>query len=375
MYTKKETAMRIWGAENHSEAFEKFCDNKDYLENEDKKWEKSVSMKFPYYSSDPLPSPLPTVEEIEAARFTELELSKDLPCASHVFKIRDYAVKICSYPGPLQEAENMVFLEKNCPGLKIPKVYAAYKNQGGDFNLYLKRYPKEYPDRSTLSPTYLLVTSYADGPSCYTPVWQSLSQTARNNILRKLGEQMRLLRSVPPPNPQYYGRIHSQGFPKDDYVFLGGIQDLTTAWNGPFYSHKDFAGQIMEAGLAWACVQHGEFNGELQLLLETYEDVMSRASGQNAILYHGDLQLHNIIAIENKDDKDDPDICIIDWATMGWMPAYMETVRTLCRGKASVSMTLDHNTYLYELHKGDGQAHLETAFYLTNFLAAANISM
>ncbi|CAI6338819.1 unnamed protein product [Periconia digitata] len=215
MYDFFETQKQIWGSNERLEILGK--DLNCIRAPGPTDWKLYVATEFPYYRPNP-PSPLPTDEEVVDARGTENDLTKGLPCSAAVWRVRDYAVKVGRMPKILQEAENMLYLEKHCPELKIPKVWAAYKSDEG----YCKNF-------------YMLITEYIDGPSCYPPVWDPLSDTTKSNILRKLGDQVRLLRAVPPPNPTYYGRIYNQSLVKNgnSYIYLHKNNGNGEMFHGP----------------------------------------------------------------------------------------------------------------------------------------------
>ena len=127
---------------------------------------------------------------------------------------------------------------------------------------------------------------------------------------------------------------------------------------------------ILQNALTRTCSQIRDYftDGE-KLYLDSFLDVMSRASGREPVLSHFDLQLHNVIVLENPDDPDDPDISIIDWLNMGWMPAYMET--------AHAWTTIGGNgwaeTFLLHLHKELRPSHLDAAGYFSKFLSEFHI--
>lgn len=244
----------------------------------------------------------------------------------------------------------MLYLEKHCPELRIPKVYAAFRREEG-----------------LCKSVYFLFAECIDAPSGYTHIWNQLSQKAKVNILRKLGDQLRLLRAVPPPNPHYYGRVYRQSFQKDDSMYMQRKDLEDEQFYGPFDSHDDFTARIFDAGLSNAC-QNGrdDFNTDLKLYLEYYHDVMARAVGQQPVLTHTDLQVHNVI-IKATEDPDDPEIYIVDWERLAWMPAYFEAARSLMKCQSR------EPEYVYELHKGEKQGYWEVALFLAHFCSRARI--
>lgn len=238
-----------------------------------------------------------------------------------------------------QEAENLLFLKQHSK-IRVPKVYAVFSHQGGDPYGLLE--DGEYTERSEL-PTYnYLVMDFVSGRNSQSEEdWNTLSRNAKVNLCRRIGQQLSLLQEVSAPSP-YYGRINYQGFfPGYPYFSASGQGFL-----GPYNSHKDFIQTIYTTG-EWRCaVQAGEdYLPFSKLFLESFKRCMDKALGQEPRLTHTNLRLQNVIAQPKEDEPEDFDVVIIDWATMAWMPTYVQaaTIQRNCPRK------LDQHMYAWEL--------------------------
>ncbi|KAH7371740.1 hypothetical protein BKA66DRAFT_381719, partial [Pyrenochaeta sp. MPI-SDFR-AT-0127] len=148
------------------------------------------TLQLPYTA--PTHPPIPSIEQIDQA-------NKDSSLRRFGFyevcRIGDCVVKRSSHEVILQEAENMLFLEQNSQ-VQTAKVYAVFR----------------HPDTNTGKIENYLVSEYIHGETMTEELFKSLSVTDRSIFCSRLGEQLKLLRSVPPPQPEYYGRIYRQGF-------------------------------------------------------------------------------------------------------------------------------------------------------------------
>ncbi|KAJ4286743.1 hypothetical protein N0V90_012995 [Kalmusia sp. IMI 367209] len=215
--------------------------------------------------------------------------------------------------------------------MRVPRVHAVFEHQGGDPHGLLQRIPTRFPDRSSLFKYYYVVMDFIPGTPCLQPVWDTLSIKTKAAVERKIGEQLRLLRSVPPPEPAYYGRIHNQPW---DTVNITAIRHSGPKGKqrGPYDTHKAFVSALIET-LVYESVARNvdDFYEPEKLYLECFEEIMARSCGKNPVLTHMNLELHNVMVLDNVEDENDPQIFIIDWKTMGWMPAYMQTSKLMMR--------------------------------------------
>ena len=171
----------------------------------------------------------------------------------------------------------MLYLEKNCK-IRIPKIYAVFSHRGGAPAGVLGP-DNDQTQRRTLPTFHYLVMEFIEGTHCDRETWKKLPETTRTTILRKTGEQLRHLRSVPPPRPTYYGRIYGQ--PWHSYVRLVHYGKIDSQW-GPFETYKDFIGAVYDASEYASSIQAfatENYDGGLLAFLSSFKEIISRANG------------------------------------------------------------------------------------------------
>ncbi|KAL9617365.1 MAG: hypothetical protein Q9160_007853 [Pyrenula sp. 1 TL-2023] len=179
---------------------------------------------------------------------------------------------------------------------------------------------------------YYLVMEYIPGENCLTEKYNQLSETARTNICRKLGEQLRLLREVSPPHPTYYGRIDNQGIiPLHRLLGYAG-----RTYHGPYHSHDAFLEDLLRHGEAEAVWRYGDafpdiFTPYEKMSLAYGRQFMINAPGQEPKLTHVDLKFANIRVQSIPGSDDDYNVVIIDWADLCWLPSYIQATLTIMR--------------------------------------------
>ena len=116
MFDFHEEQKRIFGSNDRKVVIKEYLRfAREQPDSED--WRSYVKTEFPYYSPESTrPSPLPTIEEIEAAYLTTNDISQNLPNNTQVSRVREYAVKTCTSPTILQVA----FPFPNC---RIPNMF------------------------------------------------------------------------------------------------------------------------------------------------------------------------------------------------------------------------------------------------------------
>jgi serine/threonine protein kinase len=194
----------------------------------------------------------------------------------------------------------MLFLRENSQ-VRVPTVYAIFRH----------------------NETNYLVMEFLEGGELSEKRWFALDDDARTKILSRLCEQYRLLRSIPPPSPEYYGRVHHQGWGPLSQIFIHRTDRMV----GPFDSIRDFLSETVYSMLVTAVTGSllPEFTcNELEHIAH-YESTLATCSGTKPIFTHSDPSLHNIIARPIRDGQD-WEVTLIDWAWCGWYPAYMQTV-------------------------------------------------
>jgi hypothetical protein len=176
---------------------------------------------------------------------------------------------------------------------------------------------------------------YFDGLTMNCVMFEKFELKAKQKIWRKIAEQLRLLQSIPPPNPSYYGRINYQ--PWMPYAMLVGCvgDDMI----GPFDTYEEFLQQIWVyfelrgmQRLALRSTQGGckiEEDPVMQIMAASFERFFDKSSvAAEPKLTHMDLKLENMLLVPSHSDPstelEDWDVVIIDWQDFGWMPAWAQ---------------------------------------------------
>jgi len=227
----------------------------------------------------------------------------------------------------------LLFLQQHQPLLKVPKLYAAFSHQGGNpLNQII--------EPSKLSTFYYVVMEFIPGINMRIRHWEKASKEFKSGMLQKLAQQLRLLRSIPAPEPSYYGRIDYQSWVPP----MGMIgSEALTAPLGPFYSKEPFIESM------WTRVLHkllandpsDSWNPHYELGLRYLKQTLSRFEGWEPKMTHFDIKLDNMVFRPIKPQKwwqppeiptdpselkaEDYEVVLIDWGEACWMPAWVET--------------------------------------------------
>ncbi|KAF2105296.1 hypothetical protein BDV96DRAFT_655756 [Lophiotrema nucula] len=263
-----------------------------------------VSVKFPYTA--PGVTDIPTIKETLSHG---VYLTREYARNAYVFKVLDkYAVKISQHEVLLQEAEDLLFLEK-IPQLNTPKVFSAFVEQE--------------PDGSRKR--YCLVMEYIPGPN-FREIWGELDETGKVLLGTRIGEQLKGLRSVSQETDSpFYGRVNGKGWSP----WIGFLPQNQGGLAGPYSTHKELMANVAEK--AERNVAYGYHN--CTVIPQSTEDALANLTNgcrncsledQRPVLTHLQLEPQHIILRPN--DKGDYDIFIIDWEYMGWLPAWIQGV-------------------------------------------------
>ncbi|PSN61847.1 hypothetical protein BS50DRAFT_651281 [Corynespora cassiicola Philippines] len=292
--------------------------------------EEWVKIPFPYYAIDPSMPPIPTREDVDAA--TPSDFDPDMP--THVFRVHGvYAVKWGPPKSIVQEAENLIFLQDHA--VRTPKVYACFSHDRFNAEKYMERH--NVP-RSAVPQIYFLVTDWIEGIGLDTDKMEAMSDEAKVKLCDKIGQQLALLRSIPPPHPEYYGRVNDQPFPR----WSRGVPEYKDESLGPYHTYEDYldvAKKHFEIILVDKMFWKGEENWEASMSPEA-ECILGnfhnnfRGPGDciRSTLTHRDLNHTNVLLVPPKgsgepasvDELADYELWIIDWETMVWAPAWYE---------------------------------------------------
>lgn len=165
---------------------------------------------------------------------------------------------------------------------------------------------------------------------------EAMGSEARIKIYEKIGEQLQLLRSIPPPNPRYYGRINYQAFHPSSFIVSHGRHLI-----GPCDTYKAFLKEAykgMEFYLLGTYIFRSDISPLQHLLASSFFDSFGESSSGSAEpkLSHMDLHSGNIMLVpqsgSNASEKiEDHELWIIDWEYMAWMPAWAEAASSMKR--------------------------------------------
>ncbi|KAF1954647.1 hypothetical protein CC80DRAFT_567312 [Byssothecium circinans] len=267
------------------------------------------SLKLPYEA--PEHPVLPSLDEINEALTKPEQCFKGVTL-NQTCRIRDCVVKIGYGQGCVQEAENILFLREHTQ-VRVPKLYAVYT--------------RENPGQTD---TIYLVTEYIEAKTVQD-LWSTSNSNDREIICTRVAEQLRLLRSLPGPSPEYYGRINHQSwtplFPYTTISFDGVC--------GPYDSYED----LVDAMYNSVELTVAKFNDTPdwhplhEATLVEFKPALLAAQDRRPVLSHFDLKLGNVLArplIEDGKPKD-WEVTIIDWDTMGWAPAFLQGAQVINR--------------------------------------------
>jgi hypothetical protein len=301
------------------------------------------TLKLPYEASEhPV---LPSLDEINEA-LTKPDQCFTVETLNQVCRIRDCIVKIgydhrfvqvkppLTYWQDIQltskkEAENMLFIREHTQ-VRVPKLYTVYTRET----------PGE-PETDTI----YLVMEYIEAKTV-TGLWSTLNSNDREIICTRLAEQLRLLRSLPGPSPEYYGRINHQSwssfFP---YTCTTGVGKYATIRNagerhrltlyinlaggcGPYDSYEALVNEMYNAAevIVARFDNTPDWHPLHEATLAEFKPALLAAQDRRPVLSHFDLKQGNVLArplIEDGKPKD-WEVTIIDWDTVGWAPAFLQ---------------------------------------------------
>ncbi|KAJ4295611.1 hypothetical protein N0V90_007624 [Kalmusia sp. IMI 367209] len=301
---------------------------KEDLESMDKPmWELSneaVDMSlFPYRVEGPCEPPIPTPAEIAAAR------PKKKLGDKNVWRVGPYMVKVSPKITPLKEAENLLYLAREST-VRVPRVYAAFASKETDvFQANAQRPDFKEGDENLES--YYLIMEYIDGVMV-----DSLAEELEDRprliveIGKKIGEQVRHLRSVEPEDPKHFGRIGGRA-----YVHMAPFDHAPAPdfSYGPFKSYEECVKRIIHSGKLNSAMGHND-SEFTPLDKALFRDAPSAfldypgPSDRRPVLSHMDLQLTNVMVKLIRDKKGEAisveEVVIVDWETLCWMPSWFE---------------------------------------------------
>ena len=249
-----------------------------------------IPLHLPYFAPN-LPHQLPSEHEICAApRF-------DSVGSQNVVHINQrFVVKFGKKVSPI-EADNMVFV-RNHTTLRVPEVYAAYRNETGCMFIVMEYIPGE-----TLSVS-----------------WAGLSDIQKRDITATIKSYFSELRSL--PSPGYYGSIGHRGLL--DPIFQA--EGEYSGDGGPFSSESELNEAILTKQRCIKKNPHrtGYYKAALAQVFVNHPPMFT----------HNDFRRKNIM-IQFNDHEDVGEggrnvvaVTLIDWQESGWLPSYWEFSKT-----------------------------------------------
>lgn len=314
---------------------------------------RQIKMQWPYYApTECLPAPLPTIEDIEKVAGTEDDLTRDRGGVMERWRESGFKYRVNGFflvkiigsvaaADVAQEAENLLFLHENS-SVRVPKLYAAFDHKGGDPYGLLRGTPgvprrrgdgrPAPPESRDHLPSYhYLIMGYPEAGSLQDK-WHSLDHAARVDIGLKIGEQFRLLRSI--PSPGYYGRVHEQPL----RTVFEGMNRLPNPL-GPYKTYSDFTNtlaDIYEIRVAlvppvvfeYAKTFRGESEWFLYLsLLDNFRSEALACQASEPTFSHPSLCFANVYLEPNvaasQDGKEVFEVVLADWKSGGWLPGWV----------------------------------------------------
>ncbi|KAF2817553.1 uncharacterized protein BDZ99DRAFT_513791 [Mytilinidion resinicola] len=207
----------------------------------------------------------------------------------------------------LQEAENLLFLEKHSK-VRTPKLYAAFIQPGERFNVHY------------------MVTEFIEGEVFDEAKWLALDEHARETICSKLSEQFQRLRAIPPEG--YYGRVYHQPLRGAYHGFMVNIRGMC----GPYETYEECASAMYASAELRGVDSFGDFPDYLphvKVVLPQIKEVLEKTRGSKPVLTHMDPKFTNILIRSIKGaegKKEDWEVVLIDWESLAWLPAWLQTV-------------------------------------------------
>ncbi|KAI5919578.1 hypothetical protein F4810DRAFT_724488 [Camillea tinctor] len=292
-------------------------------------------LSLPYFApSEELPAPLPSFEEIVSTKhkYLSLEYGRRVVLIDGGHYVAKWGSEIS-----VQEAENALFIQRNCPQARVPKVYAVYQRQHLDtLEIRCTDYESEHredgmqahEEDAFLTPTTpqlitVVVMEYIPGQNLESIIHR-LSPHDRNAITTTLAAQFTALRRVPqeqtPGLPPYFGSVGRR--PYEGAPFWRGH-------SGPFTDASAYLAAVLDIGCG-AARRDARWTGDMEesycALRDGLRGCVQAADDGYAtpVFTHASIHPGDII-VERKEGGEWA-ACVVDLSGAGWHPAFWQCV-------------------------------------------------
>ncbi|KAF2020160.1 hypothetical protein BU24DRAFT_406752 [Aaosphaeria arxii CBS 175.79] len=288
---------------------------------------------FPYYANCDFEPFIPTAEQIDAYLDSKDPLLNrpDFGIRERSWRMGPYLITVEPYERIFQEAENLLYLERNST-VRTPKLYAAFKKERVD-PMYSRAntgdtYDPFEDESSHRVMNYYMVMEYLDGFKCgYLTLDEiSAAEERSGSQLRErlgtkigelLGEQLRKLRSVPPENPNHYGRINGRRYMEAPPLFY---TDLS---RGPF-KYEQLVKRLFDH--AHNSNEHSE-PGFFTILEDKLLEIASSQEAAPVLTTMSCTPADFAVRLtrdKNNEPIDVEEVVLIKWNHLAWMPPWYE---------------------------------------------------
>jgi hypothetical protein len=283
-----------------------------------------TKLTLPYFAPDG--PEIPSIQQIATAmRANPLYNHRSY---RYICKIGSMVVKMDNDYTLVQEAEDLLWLRENT-SVRVPKVYSVFSDRPWFGSQSQNKMP--FGHQQGEIPYFYLVMEFLEGETIDHTRWVALSEAQQETIHFKLGEQYRLLRSV--PSEGYYGRVKSQGYYPQTVIVQTDYKTIV----GPYQTFKDLASDMYRAAevataFNWSSGDGSHDSEELpdkhKAWLSAIWSFLADAPNCEPKLTHTDPGLSNTLIrpldADSLEKASDFEVTLIDWNGLGWFPAYMQ---------------------------------------------------
>lgn len=245
------------------------------------------------FQNSQTPHTLPTTDDIRACTNVLWETSSSKIVAINNDIVVKYGRGVNTWEG-----QALVYLEQYLPEVPAPRLYAMYYDSNQLF-LIMQRMPGVQLDS----------------------IWESLSESEKDDIIAKLQKAFNAMRKAQPPWPDFFGGLDGEGV--HHYLFYSQHGD--EKFLGPFCGEPAFVEALV--GNYRAMREKNNLPIYKAIFYEKY--LAQVLQGHRPTLTHGDVQQKNIMVVENTSRSNDQggrsfDVGLVDWENSGWFPDFWE---------------------------------------------------